>query len=106
MMSRAIQRHKLPAVDVRRPHRRQAIRRELIADVPGIARRVAAIIPWQSKNIKRLKSALPQADVAVRNFGMSAADLQKKLGIRPGGPRRLLAVTDAANTRLMLELEG
>lgn len=80
--------------------------RELIADVPGIARRVAAIIPWQSKNIKRLKSALPQADVAVRNFGMSAADLQKKLGIRPGGPRRLLAVTDATNTRLMLELEG
>lgn len=79
--------------------------REMISDFPGVARRVSAVIPWQSKNIKRLKSTLPQADVAVRNFGMSAADLQKKLGIRPGGSHRLLAVTDASNNRLLLVLD-
>lgn len=78
--------------------------RELIPEIPGIARRVSAVIPWQSKNIKRLKTTLPQADVAVRNFGMSAADLQKKLGLRPGGPHRLLAVTDTASTRHLLIL--
>lgn len=71
---------------------------------PGVARQVREVIPWQSKNIKRLKNSYPRIDVAVRNFGMSADDLQKKIGIRQGGEYRLLAVTDADGQRLLLVL--
>ena len=73
-----------------------------IAAFPGTAWKVDEVVEWKSKNIKRLKSRLPQADVAVRNFGMSAAELQSKLGNRQGGNARLLGVTDSRGERLML----
>lgn len=76
-----------------------------IDDVPAETRTIEAIIPWQSKNLKRLKSLYPVIDIAVRNFGMTAAELQKKLGTRQGGERRLLAVTDSHGSRLLLILK-
>jgi hypothetical protein len=73
-------------------------------EVPAVAWVVERIIPWQSKTIKRVKAEYPKIDVAVRNFGMSADDLRTKLGVKQGGDRRLLGVTDRNENRLMLIL--
>lgn len=67
---------------------------------------LAKIIPWQSKNIKRIKHEYPRLDVAVRNFGISAEALRAKLGVsqaRADDPR-LIAVTDADQNRQLLIL--
>lgn len=68
-------------------------------------RKVTDIIPWQSKNIKRLKSRFPRLDIAVRNFGMSAEALRAKLGVKPATSPRLLGVTDCNGKRLLLILD-
>jgi hypothetical protein len=62
------------------------------------------VIDWQSKNIKRVKSEYAKIDVAVRNFGMTADALRAKLGVKQGGDRRLLGVTDRNEKRLLLVL--
>lgn len=79
----------------------------LAKDCPGMERKeIVEVIPWQSKNIKRLKSRYPNIDVAVRNFGMSADALRAKLGVGSGsGSTRLLAVTASQGQKLMLILK-
>lgn len=77
------------------------------APVPADVHRIAAVIPWQSKHLKRLSRTWPAADVAVRNFGMSADALRAKLGVRPAAanaPYRILGVTTAQGNRLLLIL--
>lgn len=63
-----------------------------VADFPGEALRIIDVIPWQSKNIKRLKSRYPRLNVTVRNFGMSADALRKKTGVCDGEPLRLFGI--------------
>lgn len=75
-----------------------------LAEFPGEARTIEAVIPYMSKHIKRLHSSYPQIDVAARNFGMSASALQQKLAVKPGGKNRLLAVRDADDKPYMLVL--
>lgn len=56
---------------------------------PGEVLQIVDVIPWQSKNLKRLKNTYPNVTVTVRNFGMTADALRAKLGVREGGPERL-----------------
>ena len=64
-----------------------------VANFPGDVLAVEEIIPWQSKYLKRLKNSYPRISVGVRNFVMSADALRAKLGVKDGGPSRLLGVT-------------
>ena len=52
---------------------------------PGEILKIVDVIPWQSKNLKRLKSTYPNIMVSVRNFGMSAEALRAKLGVKESG---------------------
>ena len=61
---------------------------------PGKRYRVIEALPYASKVIKRLKSRYPKAEVAVRNFGISADSLRSKLAIRDGGTVRIYGYTD------------
>lgn len=72
------------------------------AGFPGDMMRIDRVIPWQSKNIKRLKGEFPRLDVAVRNFGMTADQLRDKLGVKPGGDLRLYGVSTPAGKLLIL----
>lgn len=60
---------------------------------PGDSFLIEAVIPYESKYIKRLKSAYPQIQVTTRNFDVTADALRKKLGVKDGGKKRLFAVT-------------
>lgn len=68
---------------------------------PGRTYKVEAVLPYASKVIKRLARQYPVAEVAVRNFGMTAEALRKRLGVRDGAdavrifgvsPARLLVI--------------
>ena len=76
------------------------------ADFPGEALEIIDIIPWQSKNLKKLRLTYPQAMVSVRNFGMTADQLRKKLGIKEGGNARLrlfgIGLGDEHTDRLLI----
>lgn len=58
---------------------------ELIPDFPGRIFEVEEQIPFSSKMLKRLKREIPQANIATRNFLLTADALRKKTGIKDGG---------------------
>jgi hypothetical protein len=58
---------------------------EFIPDFPGRIFEVEEQMPFSSKVLKRLKKEMPQANIAVRNFVMTADNLRKKTGIKDGG---------------------
>ena len=57
----------------------------LIPDFPGRTFEVLECIPFSSKTLKRLKRQLPQANIATRNFPLTADQLRHRTGIRDGG---------------------
>ncbi|MCM1451468.1 MAG: hypothetical protein NC102_04375 [Clostridium sp.] len=69
---------------------------------PGEAFKIEAVIPYESKYIKRLKGDYPRIQVAARNFDVQAEALRKKLGVKDGGDKRLFAVTGASEPRKMM----
>ena len=58
---------------------------EWIPEFPGRVFEVEEMIPFSSKVLKRLKKEIPQANIAVRNFVMTADKLRKMTGIKDGG---------------------
>ena len=58
---------------------------------PGRIYHVEEVIPWKSRTAKELKKCLPEADLTVKNFPLSRADLYRTLGIRPGSAHRIIA---------------
>lgn len=58
---------------------------QFIADFPGRIFEVEEQIPFSSKLLKRLKKDMPQANIATRNFVMTADELRKRTGIKDGG---------------------
>ncbi len=72
---------------------------------PGRALKLIEVLPYASGVLKRLSRTYPKADVAVRNFGISAQALQEKIKVKPGGDIRILGVTDSNDTRMLLILD-
>ena len=58
---------------------------EFIPDFPGRIFEVEEKIPFSSKVLKGLKKAISQANIATRNFMLTADELRKKTGIKDGG---------------------
>lgn len=58
---------------------------ELVPDFPGRIFVVEEQLPFSSKLLKRLKKAIPQANIATRNFILSADQLRHRAGIKDGG---------------------
>ena len=76
----------------------------LTDNFPGDVFRIDAVLDFSSKILKRFKRDYPQINVGARNFGMTAEDLRKKLGVKDGGSKRLMGVTDINNQRIMFVL--
>lgn len=56
-----------------------------VPDFPGRAFKVEEKIEFSSRQLKQLKKRIPQANLATRNFPMSADELRSRTGIRDGG---------------------
>jgi hypothetical protein len=74
---------------------------ELINDFPG---RVFAIEAVAALDKKKLKAFLPEnkANISVRNFPLTVAEIRKKTGIKEGGNIYLLATTDMQGKAIVL----
>lgn len=66
---------------------------KLITDFPGRTFIIEEQIPLSSKTLKRLKSITPKANIATRNFPLTADELRKRTGIKDGGDIYLFGVT-------------
>ena len=77
---------------------------DLRRDFPGRAFRLVAVSKLDKK---ALAAHLPggQANIAVRNFPMTVADIRKKTALRDGGDTYLFATTDVDNRKIVLVCE-
>ena len=74
---------------------------EVIDDFPGRRFEITAVSSFNKKELRRSLSGIEKANLAVRNFPMSVADLRKRLKIKEGGDDYLFATTDAENNHLL-----
>lgn len=74
------------------------------SDFPGTVSEILEIIPYRSREIKQLARRWQRLEIATRNFGITPDALRRQLHVAPGGPLRLLALTAAPSTRLLLIL--
>ena len=64
-----------------------------VADFPGRGFAIESIGGMNKKDIKRLLNGTKQANIAVRNFPLTAPQLRKKLELADGGPVYLFGTT-------------
>ncbi len=65
----------------------------LIADFPGRIFAIDEQVAFASHNLKMLRARIPQANIAVRNFPLTADALRRRTGIRDGGEVYLFGAT-------------
>ncbi len=69
---------------------------------PGRLFRIEEVLPYASKVIKRLSGRYPAAQIATRNFGISADELRRRLGMRQSDSVRIFGVTDSTGARQLV----
>jgi len=70
---------------------------------PGRTFQIQGIIPFDKRSLSALVKT--QANLSVRNFPESAPALQRRLKLRDGGPRYLIATTLSDSRRVILDLK-
>ena len=74
---------------------------EAIDDFPGRKFEITAVSSFNKKELRRSLSGIDKANIAVRNFPMSVAELRKRLKIKEGGDVYLFATTDTESNHLL-----
>ena len=74
---------------------------EVIDDFPGRKFEITAVSSFNKKELRRSLSGIDKANIAVRNFPMSVAELRKRLKIKEGGDFYLFATTDTESNHLL-----
>ena len=69
---------------------------------PGRSFRILSVSSMNKKDLRQSLSGISQANIAVRNFPMSVADLRKRLKLKDGGGTYIFATTDATGNHLLL----
>lgn len=60
-----------------------------LLDFPGLHYRIIDIVPFNKRDIKRIKTTYPKINVITRNFPLSAPELVRKLSVKEGGDKML-----------------
>lgn len=66
---------------------------QLIGEFPGRIFEIDEVLPSSSKLLKSLRTKAPQANIATRNFPLTAEQLRKRTGIRDGGDTYLFGAS-------------
>lgn len=93
------ERYDVAAVDV---NSHLFVSETLTTDFPGRSFEITAVSSFNKKEVRRTLSGITKANIAVRNFPMSVADLRKRLKLKEGGDVYLFATTDALGNHLLL----
>lgn len=93
------ERYDVAAVDV---NSHLFVSEALTTDFPGRSFEITDVSSFNKKEVRRTLSGITKANIAVRNFPMSVADLRKRLKLKEGGDVYLFATTDASGNHLLL----
>lgn len=72
---------------------------DLVENFPGRSFKVLDEISLNKKNLKKLLPSM-KANITVRNFPMSVAQIRKKTGLKDGGEDYLFATSDRAGSKV------
>jgi len=78
---------------------------ECVADFPGRILRVVKTLPFNKREIREVSKEWGRANVAVRNFPLSADELRRRLGVRDGGDIFLYGTTIGKNDKILVVCE-
>lgn len=78
---------------------------ELVADFPGRIFRVRRFFAPNKKNIRSLLSETGKANISVRNFPASVAEIRRQSGLKEGGDVYLFATTLADESKVWVVCE-
>ena len=78
---------------------------EHLANFPGRQWRVLDHATFSKKDLKRLLEGIDAADLTVRGFPMSVANLRKQLHLKEGGNAHFIATTLADNQKVLIRVE-
>lgn len=84
------------------PHTHLYTSGELVADFPGRIFKITGVWPFSGKLLKKLARECPKANITVRNFPLSVAELRRISGIREGGDQYLFAATLQNGERVLI----
>lgn len=74
----------------------------LIRDFPGRRFQILSISTLNKKEMRTLLTGITQANVAVRNFPLTAVELRKRLKLKDGGDTYLFGTTAGGGSRLLI----
>ena len=69
---------------------------------PGRAFRVLRQSGCSKRELKKIVAATPKANLTVRNFPETVANLRRRIGLREGGNEYWFATTNAKGEHLMI----
>ncbi len=72
---------------------------------PGRSFRIKAISSFNKKELKRNLAGITKANIAVRNFPLSVAELRKRLKLKEGGDSYIFATTLSDESRVLFICE-
>ena len=75
---------------------------QVIEDFPGRKFRVIAVTSMNKQELKQALKDIRQANIAVRNFPMSVADLRKRLKLSEGGNDYIFATTLTEGKKVLI----
>lgn len=75
------------------------------ADFPGRTFRINAAIPADRHSLKQFFSHTPQANIAVRNFPMTVAEIRQRYKVRDGGNHYVFLTSAQEVGRILLDCE-
>ena len=75
---------------------------QAIADFPGRKFRISAVTSMNKQELKQALKDIRQANIAVRNFPMSVADLRKRLKLSEGGNDYIFATTLTEEKKVLI----
>ena len=75
---------------------------ERVGEFPGRAFKVETVVTMNKKELKQALGGLKQANITVRNFPLSVAELRKRLKLSEGGSAYLFATTLADGNHVLI----
>lgn len=73
-----------------------------VEDFPGRKFRIRTVTTMNKKDIKKALSGIDKANISVRNFPISVAELRKRLKIKEGGSDYIFATTLIDKSHVLL----
>ena len=82
---------------------RYIVAEQFIEDFPGRRFRVEAVSGFGKKELKEFLQGMEKANLTIRNFPSSVADLRKRLKLKEGGEDYVFATTLADESKVIIK---